>query len=223
MKNTFAQTRLYIDKKHSRSSSVLFFVGLFIFAAFISVGSAVKATAQTTGEWTAHTGSDKSGSLDIVFTRRIMNPTNTYQTNRYVAFSELQNLTPQAVSSGSLGVNFKLAREAGAFEFEGLFKDGKGAGGWNLTPNQNFVEAMRGCGYDNLTIYDLFSAAVSDLTQKYVEDLKSAGYGNLKFGIILLLKSNDITADFIRRAKAKGFTDLTWERLVELRSQNVVK
>lgn len=218
MKITVVKTQLFTDMKFPRADSALFFARLVVFAAFLIVAGSIAANAQTSGEWTAQTDADKPGVLNVVFSRRIMDDSaSVYQTDRPVAFGDLQNFAAPTASSDNSKVNFKLAREAGTFEFEGLFKDGKGSGVWTLTPNRSFVEAMRARGYANLSIYDLFSATVSDVTTRYVEDLKSAGYGNLEFAAVLLARSNDITADFIREAQSAGFKDLSIEKLIKLK------
>src|ERR1044071_564202 len=62
-------------------------------------------------------------------------------------FSELQGLTRER-APGTGPVRFALVREAGRVDLEGSFQDGRGSGTFTFTPNQSFVGAMKGRGFD---------------------------------------------------------------------------
>ena len=222
MKKTLAEKQLFIYKPNLRIST-LFFAGLLTFSAFILASGVVTAKAaqsDLTGEWSARLDTEKPGMLNIIFTRR-PNITTINQTGKNIALNELQNLSPQTIASGGPNVNFRIVREAGTFEFEGLFKDGRGVGFWTLTPNQSFVSAMRNRGYDNLTENDLMSAVLSNLTAKFIEDLKSVGYGSLEFGKLLRAGSRNVTPDFIRDVQSAGFGNLTIDQIISAKTHNI--
>jgi uncharacterized protein (UPF0335 family) len=210
--------------------SILFFAGLLVFSAFLFTGKqagravvsfTVGAAQKTiTGEWTAALDPKKPGDIHLAFHRR-SEKGGFNMTSDSVALSELQGLTAQSVSSAKTDVNFRLVREAGIFECEGFFKDGRGAGFWTFTPNQNFVSTMRARGYQDLTEEDFLRAAMHNLTGKFIEDLKSAGYDRLEFRVLLRAASHEITPKFIREMQSAGYEGLTMEELIRARNHEI--
>ena len=71
------------------------------------------------------------------------------------AFEDLQGLTKAQTEAANSAVNFRLAREAGTIEMRGTFQNGKGAGTFTFTPDQNFAQAMqnRGFAFDNEKLF----------------------------------------------------------------------
>ena len=215
-------------KKQSRIS-VMIFAGLF--AAFVLAFAAsgigkitdlftAQAAQNTTGEWTAELNRKKSGEVQMTF-HRSSEKSGFNMTSDSISLGELQGLSAENISSAKADVNFNIAREAGTFSCEGIFRDGKGAGFWTFTANASFVSAMRGRGYDNLTDEDLLKAALHNLTTKTIEDLKSVGYERLKFNQLLRASSHDITPKFIREVQAAGFEGLTIEQIIRARNHDI--
>lgn len=174
------------------------------------------AQAALTGEWLADFSRQSPDEVQFTIIRRTARGGNHTSSSGF-SLSEFQGLTREQALGARSDVRFRLVREAGTFECEGSFREGKGAGFWTLTPNQNFVSAMRSRGYDNLTDEDLFSAAVFDINIKSIEDLKSAGYDHLSFKELVEASIFKVTGDFAREMKSAGYESLTFKELVEAR------
>jgi hypothetical protein len=204
------------------------FIGLIAFSSFVAI--AILSTARSvslvapiqaaqeaiTGEWLADFNRKNADEVQFTIIRRSARGGNHSSSNG-VRLSEFQGLTREQAFGARADARFRLVREAGTFDFEGSFREGKGAGHWTLTPSQSFVSAMRSRGYDNLTAEDLFSAALFDINIKSIEDLKAAGYDRLSFKELVEGSIFKVTGEFIREMKAAGYEDLTLKELVEAR------
>lgn len=228
--------KLQIAKNHFLSDrrsyiSIIFFVGLLCFSALIfliggnsgdltSLFKVEAAQNAVTGEWTAQINGKRASEIHLMFLRR-SSKNGSGSLGTTFPLKELQGLTPEAISSAKRDVNFRIVSEAGTFEFEGYFREGRGAGFWKLIPNQNFISVMRSHGYDNLSDEKLFMAAIGNLTVKLVEELKSAGYDRLSFDDLVEAALFDVTTEFIRTWRAAGFDNLSFDDFVELGTHDV--
>jgi hypothetical protein len=204
------------------------FIGLVVFSCFVAVtllgvaknqnpaSSVQAAQGVITGEWIADFNRDNPNEVQFTIVRRTARGGNHTSSSGF-PLSEFQGLTREQAFGARQEVRFRLVREAGTFDCEGSFRDGKGAGHWTLTPNQNFVSMMRSRGYDNLTEEDLFSAALFDINVKTIEELKAAGYDQLSFKQLVEASIFKVTGEFIREMKSAGFDNLTLKELVEAR------
>jgi uncharacterized protein (UPF0335 family) len=183
-------------------------------ANFAGVNKA--AQSSSTGEWLVDFSRKNPEEVQLTIVRR--SSRGGQQTSSGgIRLSELQGLTREQAFGVRTDVNFRIVREAGTFQCEGYFREGKGAGFWTLTTNPNFVSAMRGRGYDNLTEDDLFSAAMHDISIKSIDDLKAAGYDHLSFKELVEASIFKVTSEFIRELKSAGFENLSLKELVEAR------
>ncbi|HEY0101648.1 MAG TPA: hypothetical protein VGB76_22165 [Pyrinomonadaceae bacterium] len=211
-------------KRHARRRAGSLLVAFLVTStlAATTAGNAKLTSANTamqaaiTGEWLVDFNRKNADEVQFTVIRRSERG-GQHNSSNGVPLSELQGLTRQQATGARTEVNFRIVREAGTFQCEGFFQEGRGAGHWTLTPNQSFVSAMRGRGYDNLSADDLFSAALFDINVKTIEDLKSAGYDRLSFQELVEASIFKVTGDFAREMKSAGFENLTFKQLVEAR------
>jgi uncharacterized protein (UPF0335 family) len=173
-----------------------------------------------TGQWTAEFSRRTPGEIQMTYHRR-SDMGGFTMSGGGVPLGELQGLTAQAVLSMRENVTFKVVRQAGTFDCEGYFREGKGAGFWTFIPSQSFVTGMRERGYDNLTDENMLRAALHKLTTNFIDDMKSAGYDKAEFKQLLRAASHKVTLDFIREMQSAGYQNLTLEELVRARNHNV--
>jgi len=202
--------------------TALLLAALVVFSAITAADAnpvvAVNAAAQSsiTGEWIAEFSRKNPDEVQFTIIRR-GERRGQHTSSDGIPLTELQGLTREQAFGPRAEVNFRIVREAGTFQCEGFFKEGRGAGQWSLTINQNFVSAMRAHGYNNLSEDDLFTAAVVNVKAKTVDDLEAAGYDRLTWDEVVEASIFKVTAEFIREMKAAGFDNLTFKKLVEAR------
>ena len=172
--------------------------------------------ASITGEWFADFSRKNPAEVQFTIIRRSERG-GRHSSGGGIGLGELQGLTREQAFGARTEVSFRLVREAGTFQCEGFFKEGRGAGHWTLTLSPEFVSTMRARGYDNLTEEQLFTAAVTDVRVKTLDELKAAGYDRLSFDELVEATIFKVTADFIREMKSAGFDNLTLKQLVEAR------
>ncbi len=178
------------------------------------------------GQWFAEVSTKKPGKMYFSFQRRVDKDGESYNTSssRDMPLSEFQGLPADVATvtgAPKTSVNFSIVREAGTFQCEGVFSEGKGVGFWKLTPSTKFISAMRERGYDNLTEQNLLSAAMNNITAKFSDDLKSAGYGGLTFEQLRRAATHDLTPQYIRELRSAGYENLTIEELVRARNHDI--
>jgi hypothetical protein len=181
-----------------------------------SIGAHGAMQGAITGEWLAEFNRKNPDEVQFTVIRRSAGG-GQHNSSNGISLGELQGLTREQAFGAKTDVNFRLVREAGTFQCEGTFREGKGAGLWTLTPNQSFVSAMQSRGYNNLSEDDLFSAALFDINIKGIEDLKAAGYDRLSFKELVEASIFKVTGDFAREMKSAGFDNLAFKQLVEAR------
>jgi hypothetical protein len=188
----------------------------------------VTAQQQITGEWTAEFGKSrpkkheadeheeivKKDSLHLSLKRRTERGGMSNSGSSYEV-SDFQGLTRDQVM-GSSNVNFSLQREAGTFQFEGSFNNGKGSGTFTLTPSQSFLGAMNSRGY-TLNEEKQFASAMLDVRVKTIDDLKAAGFPNLSFDDVIKATIFKITPEFASEMASIGYKNLELEDLVKAR------
>lgn len=185
----------------------------------------VGAQTALTGEWTASIKEKSPDKIHISFERRTPNGGRNQNGSSY-AFSELQGLTRENVQNGR--VSFKLVRDAGTIECEGMFVNGKGSGTFTFVPNRGFVDAMRSRGFDfekqskdhdHTDSLDerLMTAAMLNVTLALADDLRAANFPNLDVGDLYKAAIFKVDGKFMAEMKATGFPNLGMEELVKAR------
>ena len=185
-------------------------------AGGFAAGAPVAVQQLISGEWTAEFPKENSGKFHLSLHRHTSKG-NMNMSGDDVALADFQGLTREQAFASQSSVRFSLAREAGRFEFEGVFRDGKGAGQWTLAPSQAFLDAMRARGFGSLTEEQMFASAMLNVRSKTVDELKAAGYELASLEDVFKVTIFKITPEFIREMQALGYGRLDLEELVKAR------
>jgi predicted metallopeptidase len=185
---------------------------------------AAKAAAQTTqeatlsGTWAAEAKSNKAeNEIQFTFNRSTVGGHSSMSGNG-IKLDNLQGLTREQVyGAGNTQVSFRLSREAGTIECRGSFRDGKGAGDWRLIPNESFRSAVRARGFEDLTVEQMFTSVMVDVTSKFVDDFKSIGFDRPTYKDVIKGRIFNVTPEFVGELKSLGFDNLSLEELVKAR------
>ena len=229
MKKFYSPIHQFLKVKKQPPVFIAFLTVFFVFG-FLFVTDANCASSENkllaeqapqssvTGVWTATFNPGKSG-INLALQRQ--STFTTWNEKLTPSESELKGFPLAGTPSAKENLSFQIVREAGTFNCDGYFREGKGAGSWTFTPSQNFISEMRSRGYDNLTEDNLFAAAIVNVSAKMIEDLKSFGFDRLSFDQLFRAGAFRVTAEFIKAWRAAGFDDLSFEKLVKLGTFNV--
>jgi hypothetical protein len=191
-------------------------LAVFLFAAAVSADAAIEGT------WTAEIDDDKPGRIHVNMSRR---PTNNFGNTFNVAdFTGLG--MGQIAASSQTPVTFALRREAGNIDFEGVFKNGRGAGQFSFTANPGYINTLRSLGVEfdverKRTEEDkLFTLAALDVTSDFIRSIQAEGY-KLSLDKYIEFRIFNVTPDYIREMRSLGYDDLAASKLVETRIHKV--
>ncbi len=218
---------------------------IFVFIIIVIGNVVIVAQNSVTGTWKsepwsnknsdAHRDADDGDPLDISILKKDENKLqlsfsrnssgrNRNQFGAGFDYSELQGLTREQTQNGK--VNFRIVREAGTLECDGVFTGGKGSGTFRFAPSGSYLDAMRSRGFDfekATTDNDegvegkLLNAALINVTTALADDLNSVNFGKLDVEDLFKAAIFRIDSKFMAEMKATGFPDLKMEDLVKAR------
>jgi hypothetical protein len=202
--------------ERTKRAGNLFLACLFVLAC-LSGGASVARQSSITGEWRVDFDRGQPDLVSLSILRGDPIKGNGSRSDGPIALSELRGLTRAQAFGAGQPVKFQIVREAGTFECEGRFSNGKGSGGWRLVPDEGFLAAMRSRGYALASDRELFESALFSVSVKAVDDLASAGYEHIPFDKLIETRIFDVTPVLIEGMRAAGYANLRLDELVEAR------
>jgi hypothetical protein len=190
---------------------------LLLAAALLLTGALQLTAATTRGTWTASISEKSADRMYLRTTRR--QSENNGQT---LPSSELANLTLAQINSASqVPVNFELRREAGTIAFEGVFKNGEGAGHFTFTPSSTYETSLRALGLSTDELNHrrdddddpLFQLAMCDVSSAFIRDMRAAGYRE-SFETYISMRIFRVTPQLVEEFRQIGFDHLPAQKLI---------
>jgi len=162
----------------------------------------IRSSAQDSvrGEWKARFESRAEGrSFYLELPTSSWNHSHSWGSTHEIG--EFQGLDAKLASAEDSPTHFELRRDAGNFVFDGTFRHGEGSGEFRFTPNQEYVQEMKGLGYAGLSLDQLFAFAAHDVTRQFVKEMGELGYRNLPPDQLIALRIHGATPEFVRAMK----------------------
>ena len=198
---------------------------MLAFAAVLLLGGAGNLCAAIHGSWTASTETAKAGRIHVNISRG-----NWQHYGNTMKLADFRGLSDAQIHSGvQTPVQFQLAREAGTLQFEGVFKNGDGAGQFTFQSNPSFANAVRGLGVafelkhrrqDQNEENDLFNLAMTDVSTAFIRSMQAEGY-NVSLDKYLQMRLHGATPEFAEEMKRLGYGGLRHQDLVSFRIHGV--
>ena len=187
--------------------------------------SAATASADLNGSWTATTDDEKEGRIHLNITRgKFQNMGNDF------SVASLSGLTTAQINSTSqVPVQFEMRREAGLVSFDGVFKNGDGAGHFTFTPNRSYAATIRSLGIEfdldkrgrnRDEEEELFMLAVHDVSTDFIRTMRAEGF-DVPLEKYLTMRIFNVTAEYIREMRSLGYKDISADKLVETKIHRV--
>src|SRR6185436_10785290 len=194
-------------------------------AAVLLLGGAGSLLAEIHGSWTASTETAKAGRIHFNIARG--NWQHYGDTMKLADFRGLSDA--QIHASVQTPVQFQLAREAGTLQFEGVFRNGDGAGQFTFESNPAFPSAVRALGVafelkrhrqTPTEESDLFNLAMTDVSTAFIRSMQAEGY-NVTLDKYLSMRLFNVTPEHVRELRSLGFRDLSAQELINTRIHDV--
>jgi hypothetical protein len=174
--------------------------GLVAAVLLLAGAVAPAAASPTEGTWTLN---DHAGER-----MQLMLQWGTSTWGRSVDLEELRGLTRRQIdAASSTSVTFRLEREAGAFDMEGAFREGRGAGHFRFVANRGFGATLRGLGVrdaDQVTDHQLMQLAIAGASAAEVRELAGLGLTPLTLRELIQLAIHRVTPEYVRSLRALG-------------------
>lgn len=182
------------------------------------------------GEWLADFKARDDGQVEFTLRHEERRTTpsgernfNSWSNTNGIAAGELQGLTrEQAMSATGGQVKFQIRRDAGAFDCEGFFKEGRGAGLFTFVPNRGFIGELNRRGITgSLSDEQLFQFARTNTGLAFLDELKSQDYETPTLDQLVRMSEHGVRLDYLKGLKAFGAKPKSIAALVSLRDNGV--
>ena len=142
-------------------------------------------------------------------------------TGKDVPIAQLEGLTGVQLSGAGGPVQFKVRRDAGTFTFEGVLRNGVGAGTFSFTPDPNFPAELAKRGFARPTALEQYQLARYDVGFAFVDELNRQGYTKPQTADLVRAGQHGVEATYLRDMGALGYRLGTLDPLITLRDHGV--
>lgn len=189
-------------------------------AILLSAMTAGALPAQLEGTWTA--GPRDDGRVQLTVNVDASNWSSGF------ARADLRGLTDaQLASPTPVPAAFRIVREAGTFEMEGTFREGRGSGHFRFVPDPAFTRALAALGVQGTsgaTDRERMNLALAGTTVAMVGDFMALGFGSLSMRDVFELSIHGITPEYVREMRALGLAETNTVRgITQLKIHRVTR
>lgn len=138
-----------------------------------------------------------------------------------IKLDQLQGLTAAQLSGPGGPVQFQMRRDAGTFSFEGIVRNGIGAGTFTFALNPSFADDMAKRGFTKPTAAEQYELARSDVGFAYLEELTKQGYTKPQTGELVRAAQHGVQLTYLQEMGALGYKLGSLDALITLRDHGV--
>jgi len=150
---------------------------------------------------------------------RLVEPNSSSSTN--VPIARLEGLARAQLSGAGGPVQFRVRRDAGTFTFEGVIRNGVGAGTFSFSPDSNFPAELAKRGFARPTEREQYQMARHDIGYAFLDELNAQGYSKPATSELVRAGQHGVNAPYVRDMGALGYRLGSLQPLIELRDHGV--
>ncbi len=139
----------------------------------------------------------------------------------HVPLAQLEGLTASQLTGSGGPVQFRLRRDAGTFSFEGMLRDGVGAGTFSFTADPKFPDELARRGFARPSAAEQYQMARHDVGYAFVDELTAQGYAKPETSELVRAGQHGVQATYLREMGAIGYRLGSLPPLIELRDHGV--
>jgi beta-lactamase regulating signal transducer with metallopeptidase domain len=190
-------------------------------AAIELAGRAVRAAAARLGMQNGLPGTweIRPTKTDGTVHLRLVEVNSSSGTN--VPIQRLEGLTAAQLTGAGGPVQFRLRRDAGTFTFEGVIRNGVGAGTFSFAPNPTFPDELAKRGFARPTEREQYQMARHDVGFAFIDELNKQGYAKPETAELVRAGQHGVNAAYVQEMGALGYRLGTLAPLIELRDHGV--
>jgi beta-lactamase regulating signal transducer with metallopeptidase domain len=133
----------------------------------------------------------------------------------------LEGLSLAQLSGAGGPVRFSSRRDAGTLTFEGILRNGVGAGTFAFAPNATFPAALAKRGFARPTPADQYTLALSDIGFAFLDELTTQGYRRPDIAALVRAGQHGVHLDYLREIGRLGYRLGVVEALITQRDHGV--
>ena len=189
-------------------------------------GAAARAVVTAATQVTAAAAQDGGGTWEIrpsgtdgVVHLRLAEPNSSTGSN--VRVEQLDGLTAAQLTGAGGPVRFRLRRDAGTLTFEGVLRQGVGAGTFTFSPDPAFPAELVKRGFTRPTPAEQYQLARHDVGYAFLDELNAQGYAKPQTSELVRAGQHGVQAAFVHDLGALGYRLGSLAPLIELRDHGV--
>jgi beta-lactamase regulating signal transducer with metallopeptidase domain len=133
----------------------------------------------------------------------------------------LEGLTAAQLTGPGGPVQFRLRRDAGTFSFDGVLRNGVGAGTFSFTPDPSFPAELAKRGFARPTASEQYRMARHDVGYAFVDELNRQGYSKPAISELVRAGEHGVAATYLREMGALGYRLGSLDPLITLRDHGI--
>ena len=188
-------------------------------AATAGVSHAVDTLARVLQETGSGTWEIRPSDVKDTVHLRLVERNSSSGTN--VPIAQLKGLTAAQLTGAGGPVQFSVERDAGTFTFEGLIRNGVGAGTFAFAPNPKFPEELARRGFARPTAGEQYQLARHDVGFAFLDELTAQGYARPQTSDLVRAGQHGVQVTYLREMGALGYRLGTLDPLITLRDHGV--
>ena len=120
--------------------------------------------------------------------------------------NRLQGLSGAQIMSAGSHVQFQIVRDAGTFNCEGWFKDGKGSGHFVFSASSAFSAELQKRGISAPNEAQQLSLAMHDVSLVFIDELSAQGYDRPSIDQLVRMGQHGVSLEYVTEMKGLGYT-----------------
>ncbi len=140
---------------------------------------------------------------------------------RNVPIAELEGLTATQLEGAGGPVQFSVRRDAGTFTFEGVIRNGVGAGTFAFSPDANFPEELAKRGFSRPTSGEQYQLARHDIGYAFLDELNKQGYAKPQTADLVRAGQHGVHTAYVREMGGLGYRLGSLDPLITLRDHGI--
>lgn len=141
--------------------------------------------------------------------------------SRPIALADLQGLTAAQLAAPAGPVRFRIARDAGALDCDGMMRNGRGSGDCRFTPNQTYAGELARRGIARPTADQQFKLTLRGGDLVVADELIRQGYQTPSVSQLVETGIFGIDVAFLRAIDAAGYRVGSVSKLVQMKIHGV--
>jgi beta-lactamase regulating signal transducer with metallopeptidase domain len=138
-----------------------------------------------------------------------------------VPIEQLAGLTSAQLTGAGGPVQFRVRRDAGTFTFEGVIRNGVGAGTFSFAPDASFPAELEKRGFTRPTSREQYQLARHDVGFAFLDELTKQGYTKPQTSDLVRAGQHGVQATYLREMGALGYRLGSLDPLITLRDHGI--